>query len=82
MAMMAAQIHLEQAVLQRVLLLLIALEDVDQQGRGLLQIELCCMKTLVTTLNSSVTLWHTQRGHHRVRSGELIMIWSKWPAST
>ena len=61
MAMMAAQTHLEQAVLQRVLL--------DRERRGLLQAELCCMQTLVTTLKPSVTPWHTQRGRNRVKSG-------------
>ena len=61
MAMMAAQIHLEQAVLQRILL--------DRERRGLLQAELCCMQTLVTTLKPSVTPWHTQRGRNRVKSG-------------
>ena len=61
MAMMAAQIHLEQAVLQRVLL--------DQERRGLRQAKLCCMQTLVTTLKPSVTPWHTQRGRNRVKSG-------------
>ena len=51
------------------LLLLVALEDVEQEGVAW---PLCCMKTSVTTLKSRVTPWHangTATARNRVRSG-------------
>ena len=53
----------------RLLLLLVALEDVEQEGVAW---PLCCMKTSVTTLKSRVTPWHangTATARNRVRSG-------------